>query len=249
MNLCLASHRAMLKALQAFEDGELALVASGRLAIATPAGELQLVDGVCFAAPCASWIGAELVGWLEELPGLSGVGAWWRPGLAAVLRLKDGRLALSPCAQDLTVDGMPVSSGFATHSARFIVAHGDATTPAAAPAPLAATLVSPQPAPVTPRTPVPHRAPVRMSAPTEASEEISTLRDRGTWRTTAVMPWNLGNGVPVTRGPREPYGPLPKVTAPPRPPVYISTSPSVHMPERAQSSKRAQSSTAISRVA
>src|SRR5690349_8940082 len=119
MNLSLASQRAILKALQAFEDGELSLAASGPVTIETTEGHVRFVDGVCFAAPRAEWIGAELVGWLDELERLSGVGAWWRPGLRAVLRLRDGRGAVTARSQDLSMGGLLAASGFATHSARF----------------------------------------------------------------------------------------------------------------------------------
>src|SRR5262245_10227367 len=99
MDLCLASHRAILKALAAFEDGELALAAFGLVTIATPEGPLRFLDGVCFSAPADAWIGAELVGWLEEHEHLSGVGAWWRPGLRAVLRTREGRCAVAAPSQ------------------------------------------------------------------------------------------------------------------------------------------------------
>ena len=155
MDLSLASHRAILKALQAFEDGELTLAIDGPLTIATPEGEVRLLDGVCFRAPRADLIGAELVGWLEELDRLSGVGAWWRPGLRAVFRARDGRFAISAPSQDLSIGGLPAASGFATHSARFLVAHGEA--------------------------------------------EQDDLRERGTWRSTAVVPWTLGAGTPTRR--------------------------------------------------
>lgn len=234
MDLCLASHRAVFKALQAFEEGELALTALAPITLVTTEGELRFLDGVCFAAPRPAWIGAELIGWLEELDGLSGVGAWWRPGLRGVLRTKEGRLDVAAGSQDLIVAGKPAASGFATHSARFIVAHGDAaaTSPAApAPAPVKRPAAAPPPAPL----------------PADAAPP---LRERGMWRSTAVVPWNLGQGKPVTRGPREPFGPLPPVTPPPRLPsstpdlratpgpaapraaVYTPVRPGVHMPQR-----------------
>lgn len=125
MDLCLASHRAVLKALQAFEDGELALAIEGLLVIETTEGELRLTDGVVYGASRREWIGAELLGWLEELDDLSGVGAWWRPGLRAVLRTREGRLAVTAPSQDLTVDEVPAMLGIATHTARFLIARGD----------------------------------------------------------------------------------------------------------------------------
>lgn len=206
MQLSLASHRAILKALQAFEDGELTLAIDGPLTISSPEGTIRILDGVCFAAPRPELIGAELVGWLEELDHLSGVGAWWRPGLRAVLRATGGRFAITAPSQDLSIGGLPAASGFATHSARFLVAHGE--------------------------------------------PEPNGLRERGTWRTTAVVPWNLGKGVPVSRGPREPYGPLPQVAPPPRPDVYTSTRPCVRPPVPAPPPRRdASSATRLSRVA
>jgi hypothetical protein len=155
MDLTLASHRAILKALQAFEDGELTLAIDGPLTIASTEGDLRLLDGVCFRAPRPELVGAELVGWLEELDRLSGVGAWWRPGLCAVLRAPDGRFVISAPSQDLSIGGLPAASGFATHSARFLVAHGEG--------------------------------------------EHDELRERGTWRSTAVVPWTLGPGAPYRR--------------------------------------------------
>lgn len=214
MDLCVASHRAILKALQAFEDGELSLSIDGLVTIATTEGNVRFLDGVCFAAPSAAWVGADLVGWLEELPHLSGVGAWWRPGLRAVMRTKDGRFALAAPSQDLILDATPASSGVATHSARFLVARGEATPPETQ------TRTIPRPA-----------------------ESGVGLRERGTWHRTALMPWTLGEGHRVTRGAREPFGPLPPVVnPPPKPPVYISVSacaqtlPPVVPPPRRQTS-------------
>jgi hypothetical protein len=203
MDLCVASHRAVLKALQAFEDGELKLEGGDLLTVATTEGDVRFLEGVCFAAPCATWIGADLVGWLEELPHLSGVGAWWRPGVRAVLRTKDGRFALTAPSQDLVIAGEPATSGVATHSARFLVAHGETSAP------------------------VDGREPAIPKAP-ESGTDL-TLRARGTWRTTAVVPWTLGRGQALSRAPREPFGPLPRVTPPPpRPDVYLSTRAHVH---------------------
>lgn len=237
MDLCLASHRALFKALQAFEDGELALAIDAPLTVVTAGGDLRLLDGVCFAAPRDAWIGAELIGWLEELDGLSGVGAWWRPGLRAVLRTRDGRVDVAAGSQDLLVDGARASAGLATHTARFIVAHGDGDGPHAAPAP---TLQVARTAPASPRAPaptLPAARPARAPAPTPAPSTRPLvdggvpLRERGLWRSTAVVPWNLGKGRPVTRAPREAFGPLPPVAPPPaRPPAYTPTRECVHMP-------------------
>jgi hypothetical protein len=137
-----------------------------------------------------------------------------------VLRTRHGHVAVALASQDLTIDGRPASSGFATHSARFIVAHGDG--------PAAASTQPCRPA----RAPVPPPPPVRVRRPAAPlpPDSDSTLRERGTWRSTAVEPWNLGQGRPVTRAPREPYGPLPAVVPPPRPPVYTPTRMSVHTP-------------------
>ncbi len=207
MDLSLASHRAILKALQALEDGELTLTMNGPLTVQTTEGDIRILDGVCFKAPRNAVVGGELVGWLEELDHLSGVGAWWRPGTRAVLRLRDGHFAISAPSTDLSIGGLPAASGFATHSARFLVAHGE--------------------------------------------NDGDALRSRGTWRTTAVVPWNLGNGVPVTRGPRETYGLLPSVIPPPpRSDVYTSTRPCVRPPvPTPRSRSEASPMSRLSRVA
>lgn len=164
MDLCLASHRAILKALASFEDGELTLTAFGPLTITTPEGQLRLLDGVCFAAPREEWIGAELIGWLEELENLSGVGAWWRPGLRAVLRTRDGRCAVTTPSQDCWLAGAPASGGAATHAARFLVAHGETGPDSrAAHHPLTAVARSAAPRPPPRRLPRPVAPPRRES--------------------------------------------------------------------------------------
>ncbi|MEZ4295730.1 MAG: hypothetical protein R3B70_12195 [Polyangiaceae bacterium] len=203
MDLCLASHRAILKALQAFEDGELTLAVAGPIAAVTREGELRFVDGVCFAAPQDAWIGAEIIGWLEELDGLSGVGAWWRPGLRAVLRTRDGRVAVAGATQDLVAGDEPAPCGFATHTARFIVAHGDSGE-------------------VTTSAP---RHAIRPPPPPHPAGDV-TLRERGTWRTTAVVPWTLGAGIPRTPRPGTP-APAPQAAAQ----MYTSPDPGVHTAE------------------
>jgi len=215
MDLCVATHRAVLKALQAFEDGELVLAVHGVVTVDTRTGILRFAGGVCFAAPLAEWIGAQLVGWLEELGHLSGVGAWWRPGLRAVLRRPDGHFALVAPARDLSIDGVPAESGVATHSPRFLVAHGEAApcSPALSPAPRAS---QPPPAPV--RAVSPPAARRAIPRPPDSGVDLTlrarggcprppdsgvdrTLRARGTWRTTAVEPWTLGHGQPAINRP------------------------------------------------
>jgi hypothetical protein len=222
MDLCLASHRAILKALQAFEDGELAHAVNGLVTVTTPEGDVRFLDGVCFAAPRKDWLGADLVGWLEELERLSGVGAWWRPGLRAVLRLRDGGFALTAASQDLSIGGLPAASGFATHSARFLVAQGEieSAPPQPAPAdavssgvrPVAVRTAPARPAPLPAPLPAPrpHRPPVPVAA-----ESAESLRARGEWRTTAVVPWTLGEGRRPPRLTEPEFGPLPRVLPPP----------------------------------
>lgn len=204
MDVCLASHRAILKALQAFEDGELALILPGALTLHTPRGDVRFFDGTCLSAPDPAWVGAELVGWLEELDGLSGVGAWWRPGLRAVLRTLHGRPLVTACSQDLSIGGLPAASGFATHTARFLVAHGD-TAPALRAEPSPAAALQSGVRPVVPRPPgpeiaasraIPRPSAARATAPTvpHAPDTDTALRARGEWRSTSVVPWTLGEG-------------------------------------------------------
>lgn len=226
MDLCLASHRAVLKALQAFEDGELALVSSGPLTLSTLEGDLRFYDGVCFAAPRGDLVGAELVGWLEELDDLSGVGAWWRPGLRAVLRTPQGRALASAASNDLSLGGLLAASGFATHTARFLVAHGERPAargdapPQAAPTrsappqkissrpvkntPSLVSLVPSVPVPSAPREtaatiPVADLASGIRPSVVRGNEREAPLRARGEWRATGLFPWTLGEGRPPPR--------------------------------------------------
>ncbi|MBK8257660.1 MAG: hypothetical protein IPK82_33940 [Polyangiaceae bacterium] len=231
MDLCLASHRAVLKALAAFEEGELAPLALGTLRVTTAEGDLRLVDGVCFEAPRPAWVGAVLIGWLEELDDLSGVGAWWRPGLKAVLFTNDGRVTVTGEASDLAAGGVPCVGGFATCKARFLVARGEGAPPAdASPKEREAAREPNRPAAgvwMSSRPAAPVHAPPRPIAPgqrraprSRASENDATLRARGMWRSTAVVPWDLGNGAKTPT--HTAFGPLPRVVPPPRREAYSS---------------------------
>jgi len=178
MDLCLASHRAILKALQAFEDGELALVQAGALTLSTGEGDIRFYDGTCFAALRTELVGCELIGWLEELDDLSGVGAWWRPGVRAVLRSSRGRPLVTACSHDLSVGGLLAASGFATHTARFLVARGEK--------------------PVQPDSPAP-RAPIRASndAPPRPSNNALPLTQAHASNDAPPRPSN--NALPLTQ--------------------------------------------------
>jgi len=244
MDLCLASHRAILKALAAFEDGELALTALGPLTITTEEGLLRFYDGTCFSAPGRAWVGADLVGWLEELDHLSGVGAWWRPGLRAVLRTRDGRYAVTQPSQDCSINDEPASCGAATHAARFLVAHGE-VEPEDARATRPFTLVSRYVAPLPP-------SPGKVAAPASElpADSDSGLRERGTWRSTAVVPWTLGDGRPPPQLTQPDFpADRPSETPARKTPVYTSPPPRVRVLPRAVPPPRRPAARRLSNVA
>ncbi len=198
MDLCLASHRAILKALQAFEDGELALVQDGALTLSTGEGDIRFYDGTCFAALRTELVGCELIGWLEELDDLSGVGAWWRPGVRAVLRSSQGRPLVTACSHDLCLGGLLAASGFATHTARFLVARGEKPVNPDSPASRAGVRASndaPPLAQARASNDAPPLAQARASsdAPSRASRDIRASRAREAAETLPVA--DLSSGI------------------------------------------------------
>jgi hypothetical protein len=209
MHLATATQRAIEKAFRAREKGQLTFAVTGILTLVTGGGRLRFLDGVCFDSPDPSWVGADLVGWLEEVDGLSGVGAWWRPGLRAVLQpvlpSRSDRFALTRPSETLERAGSPVQPGFATHSTRFLVAQGEAD----------AAIIASCEIPVPPRD-----TGLSLPAALTPAPSVTQIRSRGTWPSTTVVPWNLGEGSSTpARPPRRVFGPLPPVRPPPRRPA------------------------------
>jgi len=77
--------KAVRDAVDAFMEGRLTPEFSGETVFETKNSRYRLLDGVVFAAPDDSLLGAELVGWLMETSRRSVVGSAWQPGARAVL--------------------------------------------------------------------------------------------------------------------------------------------------------------------
>ena len=84
-NLDLTADKAVRDAVDAFVEGRLVPDFVGETVFETKNSRYRLLDGVVFAAPDDSLIGAELVGWLMETRRRSVVGSSWQPGARAVL--------------------------------------------------------------------------------------------------------------------------------------------------------------------
>jgi hypothetical protein len=86
------SDKVVRDAIDAFLDGRLVPDFAGETVFETKNSRYRLLDGVVFAAPDPSLVGAELVGWLCESPRRCLVESAWQPGSRAVLvDRKDGR--------------------------------------------------------------------------------------------------------------------------------------------------------------
>ena len=72
--------KAVRDAVDAFMEGRLTPEFSGETVFETKNSRYRLLDGVVFAAPDDSLLGAELVGWLMETSRRSVVGSAWQPG-------------------------------------------------------------------------------------------------------------------------------------------------------------------------
>ena len=84
-NLEPQADKAVRDAVDAFMEGRLNPEFAGETVFETKNSRYRLLDGVVFAAPVDTLIGAELVGWLMETTRRSVVGSAWQPGARAVL--------------------------------------------------------------------------------------------------------------------------------------------------------------------
>jgi hypothetical protein len=84
-NLDPQADKAVHDAVDAFMEGRLNPEFAGETVFETKNSRYRLLDGVVFAAPAETLIGAELVGWLVETAYRSVVGPTWQPGARAVL--------------------------------------------------------------------------------------------------------------------------------------------------------------------
>jgi hypothetical protein len=84
-NLEPRADKAVREAVDAFMDGRLVPQFTGEVVFETANSRYRLLDGTVFAAPDASLIGAELVGWLSETTRRCLIEWSWQPGSRAVL--------------------------------------------------------------------------------------------------------------------------------------------------------------------
>lgn len=84
-NLESRADKAVRDAVDAFMDGRLVPRFEGEVVFETKNSRYRLLDGVVFAAPDSSLVGAELVGWLSETARRCIIEWSWQPGSRAVL--------------------------------------------------------------------------------------------------------------------------------------------------------------------
>ena len=150
-------------AVEAYLEGRLRPDLDGEALFETRNSRYRLIDGVLFSASDASLVGAELVGWLTESEDSSAVGAWWSPGLRAVLvnRRQGRHIVVTSATRVLKRDrssGAEISAGSDAHQGGSVTAHvPDLVSPAVAAAAVAAGVVS-RPSGVVSPPPLPRRA-------------------------------------------------------------------------------------------
>src|SRR5438270_849287 len=84
-NLEPRADKAVRDAVDAFMDGRLVPEFEGEIVFETKNSRYRMLDGVVFAAPDGSLVGAELVGWLSESARRCLIESSWQPGARAVL--------------------------------------------------------------------------------------------------------------------------------------------------------------------
>lgn len=151
VNLDTAADKAVHDAVDAFMEGRLTPEFAGEMVFETKHSRYRLLDGVIFAAPDDSLIGAELVGWLMETRRRSVVESAWQPGSRAVLvdRHRGRNIIVTSTTRLLHLE---------EHASRA------SAPPAFAPPPHAGAASGP-----TPRAPAPlfssQQAPIRLATP------------------------------------------------------------------------------------
>lgn len=147
-------------AVEAFIDGRLAPEFTGEAVFETKNSRYRLLDGVVFAAPDETLIGAELVGWLCDSERRCLVESAWQPGCRAVLvdRRNERNIIVTSTTRLLTAEG-PGSGPYHPPSSRapqadFRSWHPPPVAPAT-PASVPPPPFLPRIAPIIPSTPPP----------------------------------------------------------------------------------------------
>lgn len=171
-NLDPVADKAVRDAVDAFMEGTLRPDFTGETVFETKNSRYRLLDGVVFAAPDPSLVGAELVGWLVEGSRRAVVESAWLPGSRAVLvdRSRGRNIVVTSTTRLLHLDD--------SSSEAFIdppVPPIPASVPRPMPAPIPA--FSPRSAPIIPSTPPPPMVGIPPSRPPSRPPAASPIHN------------------------------------------------------------------------
>jgi hypothetical protein len=232
-NLDTAADKAVRDAVDAYMEGRLTPEFVGETVFETKNSRYRLLDGVVFAAPDDSLIGAELVGWLMETTRRSVIGSAWQPGSRAVLvdRQRGRNIIVTSTTRLLHLE-QPSS---APHPLTVRREPGRAGPLPFSPqhAPIFAATPLPAPASVYPSTPLPPPAmPPGLQGPGQEAAILAQRRAAALHLPPRLIGPRAGTPVPIPP-PTRPQS-LPVPTPPPRREVpvfgHVNTEPR-HVPD------------------